>query len=179
MKIVYDLGPTSRLMNCQHCGAGAHKVIHGLITVLGICDKCMTQLVVEACHMSRTARWEVRKVLVDMGEIDDVMHINTDKTRTWERVLLMATVNEELALELLRNAGHFEDDPVPARVYQYTLVTEHGVDSVFRYAVFYEKKHDDMHQSPFVKDPVLLFEDASMTQAGHAWLEQRISHGSR
>jgi hypothetical protein len=84
----------------------------------------------------------------------------------------LATIDERGALMLLHNGGHYEDDPVPARVYQYWRTDEPGAEVTEHYAVFYQKYHDDMHLSPMVHTYTLLFEDGLLTAAGHLFVEK-------
>ena len=79
----------------------------------------------------------------------------------------MATItNREIIRQLLKNDGHFSDDPVPVSVWAFhsTLANREN------WAIFCTPEHD-MLTSVFVQNPVMLFCDGQLTDAGKRWLQ--------
>lgn len=63
---------------------------------------------------------------------------------------------------MLQNDGVYPGDPQLARIYKYE--NQYG-ESL--YAVFLMYEHDDMHLSPYVRKPELLFDkELGLTEAG-------------
>ena len=82
-----------------------------------------------------------------------------------EREDTMATVhNPEIVKTLMRNKG--EEDGFTFRlIYQYQ-----GMNDETLFALFTEPAYCDIHQSPYVRNPVLLMQDGRTTPEGKAFL---------
>jgi hypothetical protein len=81
----------------------------------------------------------------------------------------MATIDDRTIIrKMLQNGGRYHDDPVPHSIYAYSSAHNRNGRTC---AVFYSCKHIDIHESPFVIDPVLLLSEASgITDAGRKFL---------
>jgi hypothetical protein len=79
----------------------------------------------------------------------------------------MATITtRSIVVDLLENEG-WDGDFQWLRIYQYR-----GLDDETKYAVFSEGQYDDMHSSPYVRDPVLLMEAGELTDEGQRFLAE-------
>ena len=87
----------------------------------------------------------------------------------------MSTIqNKEIILTILKNNGSYPNDPQCARVYQYTNPNKETV-----YSIFMDYRYDDIHASPFVHNPILLFDKAfGLTQEGQDFVKAKISNGN-
>lgn len=77
----------------------------------------------------------------------------------------MTYTDPEIIREMLENDGVYPGDPRMALIYSY--------DNAGRphYAVFADSRHDDVHLSPWVQNPVLLWSATDgLTERGAAWL---------
>jgi len=86
----------------------------------------------------------------------------------------MATVDDTKAIAtLLRNDGHYEDDPQPAVIIKYfnpgsTL----PLAAVLYPSTALEHEIVELLKSPFVEDPnVLWTKDKGLTELGRTWID--------
>ncbi|MHA2279631.1 MAG: hypothetical protein ACXAC5_01890 [Promethearchaeota archaeon] len=85
----------------------------------------------------------------------------------------MATITHvDIIVEALQSGGSFRGDPVPAYIYSFTPVASPEEEN---YAVFYRAGDCDIHTSPYVLNPVCLF-DGAITPEGEKWLK---NHGNK
>jgi hypothetical protein len=83
----------------------------------------------------------------------------------------MATITQtNIIAETLRNGGSFQGDPVPALIFAFKPTMSPEQEN---YAVFYEAAHCDIYQSPYVSDPICLWDEGGITPDGTAWLEKQ------
>lgn len=88
----------------------------------------------------------------------------------------MATITNPATIHtMLSNGGRYCGDPPPDSIWEYRS-TRSG-ERLF--ACFYFNQFCDIYQSPFVKDPVLLFADGEVTEAGQAFLAGKEVHNGR
>ena len=80
----------------------------------------------------------------------------------------MATFeSREIICEMLRNEGVYPGDPQDAIIYQYQ-----GLSGENLFAVFWNTIFDDMWSSPYVTNPVVLWDKhTGLTYAGRSVLE--------
>lgn len=75
--------------------------------------------------------------------------------------------SKDIILELLRNDGTYPGDPQMARIYSYN-----GIPGNELYAVFMHETHDDVQESPYVRNPVMLWDRTlGLTEQGRAFLD--------
>ena len=79
----------------------------------------------------------------------------------------MTIIDPQIIREMIENGGSYRGDPVAKRIYKYEDMSKESL-----FAVFFDDKHDDMHVSPYVVNPILLFEHGTPTSAGQEWLEK-------
>lgn len=81
----------------------------------------------------------------------------------------MSTIDsKELIRTLLENNGVYETDPQAHSVWSY--LNDWGQRTC---AVFWHKAHVDIYNSPYVRDPELLWsQDRGITYAGRLWLQE-------
>lgn len=78
----------------------------------------------------------------------------------------MATVDRNIALELLRNEGRYHDDPLPFAIYRYGNRMYGGVDYSICYTVGDAFR---LVESPAVSTAVILWtKEGGLTPAGEA-----------
>lgn len=81
----------------------------------------------------------------------------------------MASMDDkEVVAVLLKNDGYYPGDPQVAEIWQYNCKTSGRT----RCAVFYRPEENDLYKSPYVEDPVLLFDkELGVTLDGEQWLK--------
>lgn len=79
----------------------------------------------------------------------------------------MSTISSAgLVAEIIKGDGHYKDDPIPHKIYSYKSQANETI-----FAVFYYEAHDDIHVSPFVREPVLLWSKKDkLTEEGRKFL---------
>jgi hypothetical protein len=77
----------------------------------------------------------------------------------------MTITNPESVKTVLRNGGWDEDFQFVS-IYEYTSVPTGETN----YALFTEHCYNDIYQSPYVDDPVLLMENGQLTTEGEGFL---------
>lgn len=76
----------------------------------------------------------------------------------------MATItNREIIVEMLDNDGRYPGDPQMHSIWKYNG----GCSKTDLYAIFATAEHD-MFYSPYVRDPILLWDRLGLTPAGKA-----------
>jgi hypothetical protein len=79
----------------------------------------------------------------------------------------MATISDKnIIVEMLNNRGEYHGDPAPNFIYEYTNPEFGGQ----HFALFYPGDFNDIYDSPFVTNPVLLFYMGELTDAGHVFV---------
>ena len=79
----------------------------------------------------------------------------------------MTITNPEAVKTVLRNGGRDEAFQY-ASIYEYTSAPTGETN----YALFTEHCHNDIYQSPYVADPVLLMENVQLTTEGEVFLNE-------
>ena len=80
----------------------------------------------------------------------------------------MATISDErIIITMLMNNGCFPGDPPAKSIYMFT---QDDTGEIL-HAVFYEGERCDIHESPFVANPVLLWGDGEVTPDGHKFIK--------
>lgn len=79
----------------------------------------------------------------------------------------MPTIDDkELIYQLITNKGHYEDDPQVASIWSY--INDWGD---LTQAIFYDTRSCDMHRSPHVSNPSLLWSSKfGLTLEGAIWI---------
>lgn len=85
----------------------------------------------------------------------------------------MTIKNPETIVRLLKNQGVLEETQT-ARVYQYKCP-----DNSRAFAIFLSEETDDIYQSPYVEDPVLLHEGKRRTKEGTQFLKDFEAEAER
>jgi len=81
----------------------------------------------------------------------------------------MASITHKgIIVETLRSNGSFQGDPVPASIFAFQSVLA-GEEN---WAIFYDARHCDIYDSPYVIDPVCLWDENGITPEGTKWLEE-------
>jgi hypothetical protein len=83
----------------------------------------------------------------------------------------MTITNSNYIAEMLEYDGRFRGDPAPDSIWQFE-----STDSGERYfACFYFGQYCDIYDSPFVRNPVLLFFEGEVTSAGKEFLKTFVA----
>jgi len=82
----------------------------------------------------------------------------------------MTFQSKDIIKKLIKGEGIYEGDPQMSSIWKYNSSFN---DEEF-YAVFSNEKYNDIYQSPFVKDPVLLWnQENGITQEGQKFLNEK------
>lgn len=86
----------------------------------------------------------------------------------------MATISsKQIIVEMLKHGGVYEGDPAPDSIWSYT-----GMNGERLFACFYCGQYCDIYNSPYVINPVLLFAEGEITDAGTELIEEAQSEHS-
>jgi len=79
----------------------------------------------------------------------------------------MTYESKEIILEMLKNNGTYPGDPQMACIYSYI-----GFGPERVYAVFAEFSHNDLDVSPYVRQPILLWDKLNgLSKAGQEFID--------
>jgi hypothetical protein len=81
----------------------------------------------------------------------------------------MSSINDkQIIVDILENNGYYPGDPQIARAYSYLSIYHNNPV----YAIYYEYRHDTIHESPYVLNPILLYDKKiGLTEAGEKFLK--------
>jgi len=83
----------------------------------------------------------------------------------------MTYTSKEIIKKLIEGNGIYEDDPQMTSVWKY--IPNLDCSNKELYAVFSNEKWNDIYESPFVKDPILLWDQINgITQEGKEFLKE-------
>lgn len=81
----------------------------------------------------------------------------------------MTLMDKSIIKEMLENDGIYPGDPQMYSIYSYT----HANTGEKLFAIFSSYRYCDIHISPYVKDPVLLWSvHTGITKEGEIWLKK-------
>lgn len=81
----------------------------------------------------------------------------------------MTYASKKVVKELLLNDGTYPGDPQMSSIWKYNSARDHRE----LYAVFADESHNDIYESPYVENPVLLWERwGGLTDCGEKFLRE-------